>query len=717
MNRDLSSARCGSCGAPVDPLFAPKVRVFESGVVYFCSVAHAESYEAEGRHEAPPETRLLSEGADQDAPLGVEGEATAGSFPAPVSSRGQPLAALPPVESRPHPATGPLSSEDRESETFWPVAARPGIEPAPPAFDWAREAARLSDPLELLPFFLLIVPLGVAAYLGEASVDLVLTVALSALFLILGRQLAAEVSGRATESLAPLRERMAAVGRTIRGGRRLWIAAQDLLPGEEVEVRAREIVPVDGVVVRGSAKLEPFTPDAPEIEVHQASAVVAGRCVLEGGPLHVAANRTGRERAFSLVLQEGKGSLIDDYSIVRVGRWLAVGIAPILALLSTIVSLYLASTWWRAVFVGAATWLAWSTPILHRALRERIWWVLGEAAARGIVFPRASVLETSSHVGTAVFCTRGTLLKGDPVVAEIHAFRDTSRERVISLAAGALRSVHHPAARATIVALESMSLPPETCRSHSAGTGASVRCLTRDGEELIVGGREFLLRHKISIAWIEEKLRGIEGEGQSALIVALGGHVIGVIALSDELSPGARATMQNLLMRGIEPALLSGGSRDTLEAIAKRLGIDHVRSESTERKEEVERLRTAGVPVAVIGQLGTDDRALSGADVPILFGGLNSFSSTFPPRDERRSVSVYGSHLPTCGQAILLAHDLRQSGIELLLVHSVTAAFATVAATLAVVPIATIPGLSLVSYLLSKRLMARAPKALSSLDS
>jgi hypothetical protein len=173
-----------------------------------------------------------------------------------------------------------------------------------------------------------------------------------------------------------------------------------------ISCQAREIVPVDGVVVRGSAKLEPFTPDAPEIEVHQASAVVAGRCVLEGGPLHVAANRTGRERAFSLVLQEGKGSLIDDYSIVRVGRWLAVGIAPILALLSTIVSLYLASTWWRAVFVGAATWLAWSTPILHRALRERIWWVLGEAAARGIVFPRASVLETSSHVGTAVFCTR-----------------------------------------------------------------------------------------------------------------------------------------------------------------------------------------------------------------------------------------------------------------------------------------------------------------------
>ncbi len=717
MNRDLSSARCGSCGAPVDPVFAPKVRVFESGVVYFCSEAHAESYEAKACHEAPLETPLPSDAADEAAPLSVEREPEPRSLPTQASSRGKPVAALPPVEFRPHHDPELTSSEDPDSETMWPVAARLGPEAAPPAFDWAREASRLSDPLELLPFSLLVVTLGVAAYLGEGGVDLVVTVALSALFLVLGRRLAAEVTARATEKLAPLRERMAAVGRTTRGGRKLWIAAHDLLPGEEVEVRAREIVPVDGVVVRGSAKLEAFTRDAPEIEVHQASAVVAGRCVLEGGPLYVAANRTGRERAFSLVLQEGKGSLIDDYSIVRVGRWLAVGIAPILALLSTIVSLYLVSSWWRAVFVGATTWIAWSTPILHRALRERIWWVLGEAAARGIVFPRASVLETSSHVGTAVFCTRGTLLKGDPVVAEIHAFRDASRERVISLAAGALRSVHHPAARATTVAVLSMSLSPETCRSHSSGTGASVRCLTRDGEELIVGGREFLLRHKISIAWIEEKLRSIEGEGQSALIVALGGHAVGVIALSDELSTGARATMQNLLMRGIEPALLSGGSRDTLEAIAKRLGIDHVRSESTERKEEVERLRTAGVPVAVIGQLGTDDRALSGADVPILFGGLNSFSSTFPPRDERRSVSVYGSHLPTCGQAILLAHDLRQTGIELLLVHSVTAAFATVAGTLAVVPIATIPGLSLASYLLSRRLMARAPRALSLTDS
>lgn len=709
MNRDLSSARCGSCGAAVDPLFAPKVRVFESGAVYFCSIAHAESYETEAQVEAAgPDAPLPTDELDAGAAVARRDEAELRSLPA-ASSPDSPRAAL--------PRSAPPSSESHDSETVWPIAPGPAPEAAPPAFDWAREASRLSDPLELLPFFLLVVSLGVAAYLGEGSVDLVLSVALSALFLVLGRRLASEVTKHATENLAPLRERMAAVGRTTRGGRKLWVAAHELLPGEEVEVRAREIVPVDGVVVRGSASLEPFTRDAPDVEVHPTSAVVAGRCVLEGGPLYVAANRTGRERAFSLVLQEGKGSLIDDYSIVRVGRWLAVGFAPVLALLSTTVSLYLGSSWWRAVFVGAATWITWSTPILHRALRERIWWILGEAATRGIVFPRAAVLEASSHVGTAVFCTRGTLMKGDPVVAEIHAFRDASRERVISLAAGALRSVHHPAARATAVAVESMSLAPETCRSHSASTGASVRCLTRDGEELIVGGREFLLRHKISIAWIEERLRNIEGEGQAALIVALGGHAIGVIALSDELSPGARATMQTLLGRGVEPALLSGGSRDMLEAIAKRLGIDHVRSESNERKEEVERLRTAGVPVAVIGQLGTDDRALSGADVPILFGGLNSFSSTFPPRDERRSVSVYGSHLPTCGQAILLAHDLRQIGLELLLAHSVTAAFATVAATLTVVPIATIPALSLVSYLLSKRLMTRAPRAFSSMDS
>lgn len=686
MSGELGPVRCGYCGAKVPPLFAPSVRVWESGAVFFCSAEHAESYVRPVR--TSPETE--SDWAES-SPVSPAHE---------TSPDGEPETELP-VGLKERPS----SSDNAERPLPEPGRSRPeNPERQSDYLDPPRADSRPSEPWELLP----LLPLTVAAIgsvVTEAGVvDALATWGLACLFLFVGRRFAQRVASETQRRLDPLRVRLRAEGRTVKRGQPTWIPADELLPGEEIEVRKGELVPADGVVVHGSGRMELYGSIISDVAVQSSSAVIGGRRIISGGPLRIVANRTGRDRAFALLLQSGKGSLIDDYVMVRAGRWLTLGFAPVLGLGAGLLALNIAAPWPRALSIGAATWLIWSSPLVFRALRQRIWGALAEAAERGIVFPRASVLDAAAHVGTAVFCTRGTLLRGDPVVAEIHSFRGVPRERVLALAAGALRSVHHPAARATWLAAEGMSLTPEPCRSHSPGSGANVRCLGKDGEEVIVGGRDFLLKHKISIAWTEERLRVIEGDAQTALVVAEGGHAIGIVALSDELSPGARATMQSLLARGIEPALLSGGSRDMLEAIAQRLGVDHVRAESTERKEEVERLRTAGVPVAVVGRLGMDDRALSGADVPILYGGINSFSPTFSPRDERRSVSVYSPHLPTCAQAILVAHELRRLSGQVLFAHSIPAALGMLSAALEVAPMATIPGLALLGFGLAKRL-------------
>lgn len=686
MSDDSRLVRCGYCGEKIPPHYAPGVRVWESAVMFFCSRSHAEGYV---RPSPATPARLTSPPTETPDPKRAEA----------LLSEGPEFHAAPPLASALPDRSGETGQSLPPRQRFSEALSR---SPGP-----AREVARVTEPWELLPFLPLTLGALMTILSGAGTLDVVATWTLAVLFSFLERRFADEIASAAERDLKPLRKRLLAKARTVQKGHLSWSEANDLLPGEEIEVQEGEVVPADGVVVHGSARMELYGADVPEVTVQSSSAVIGGRRIISGGPLRIVANRTGRDRAFAQLLHVGKGSLIDDYVMVRAGRWIAFGFAPILAIGAGLLAFTISAPWPRAISIGAATWLVWSSPLVYRALRKRIWWVLAEAAERGIVFPRASVLEAAGHVGTAVFCTRGTLLRGDPVVSEIHSFRDVPRERVLALAAGALRSVHHPAARATWLAAEGMNLTPEPCRSHNPGVGASVRCLGQDGEEVIVGGRDFLLKHKISIAWTEERLRAIEGEAQTALVVAEKGHAIGIIALSDELLPGARATMQTLLAHRIEPALLSGGSRDTLEAIARRLGIDHVRAESTERKEEIERLRTAGVPVAVIGRLGMDDRALSGADVPILHGGISSFSPTFAPRDERRSVSVYSPHLPTCAQAILIAHELRQRSIQILLAHSIPAALGTLSAALEVTPIATIPGLALVGFLLTKRLEER----------
>ena len=121
----------------------------------------------------------------------------------------------------------------------------------------------------------------------------------------------------------------------------------------------------------------------------------------------------------------------------------------------------------------------------------------------------------------------------------------------------------------------------------------------------------------------------MEGQGRSAMLVALAGKLVGVIALQDGLRPGARAAMRRLHDARIEPVLLSGESRDTCETIARALEIDHVRPEvlSQERGAEVRALRDGGHVVAVLGHASSDDGALGGADTSVALAALGTSPS------------------------------------------------------------------------------------------
>jgi P-type E1-E2 ATPase len=111
----------------------------------------------------------------------------------------------------------------------------------------------------------------------------------------------------------------------------------------------------------------------------------------------------------------------------------------------------------------------------------------------------------------------------------------------------------------------------------------------------------------------------LEAEGRSVVLVAVGGRLVGLLALQDGLRPGARAAVQRLLDAHIEPVLLSGEARDTCETIARALDIEHVRPEilPDDRGGEVRALADGGRVVAALGHPSSDDGALGAADVAV----------------------------------------------------------------------------------------------------
>jgi P-type E1-E2 ATPase len=170
------------------------------------------------------------------------------------------------------------------------------------------------------------------------------------------------------------------------------------------------------------------------------------------------------------------------------------------------------------------------------------------------------------------------------------------------------------------------------------------------------------------------------------VLVALGGHLVGLLGLQDGLRAGARAAVQHLLDANIEPVLLTGEARKSGEALGRTIDIEHLRPEvlPLERGREVERLKSGGAQVAVIGRSPTDEIALSAASVSIALPSVGT-----PNLDH--DVEIATNEVQRAALALSLARQCRTKALYSIGIAA-GGSIATVLATVAIsAPIAFAP--------------------------
>jgi Cu+-exporting ATPase len=320
-----------------------------------------------------------------------------------------------------------------------------------------------------------------------------------------------------------------------------------------------------------------------------------------------------------------------------------------------------------------------------------------------LVFASADALDATGRVSVATFCARGTLLLGEPEVANIDALAGQEPERVLALVAGAEAGARDPVGTAVLRAARMRGVRPDAVRSPTQQLGLGVTAVAANGQPLVVGTRALMLRERISVAAAEAKILDLEAMGRTVLLVALGGHLVGILAFQDGLRPGARAAVQHVLDAGVEPVLLSGDSRETCEALGRVLDIEHIRPEvlPADRGDEVRRLADGGANVAVIGQSPPDDVALAAADVSLALASAGATNAEW-------HVHLVSDDVRDAAYAIRLAHRCHADsilGLGLALgpgvLGAVAVAFGLVPAAIA--PVAALVGLLATGYRLRAR--------------
>jgi len=431
------------------------------------------------------------------------------------------------------------------------------------------------------------------------------------------------------------------------------VSANSLRPGEEVLIDAGEMVPTDVMISAGEATVLSWLGARSATRKRPGDALVAGSRVVSGR-LRATVSWTGLDRAWLRTTADAHRAAHVLAPVARNGRlvverWaLASGALAGLAAFAnnaTTPNIILAAVAAHAAVASVATG---ATPSVH-VLRGVV-----QALKRGVVYQSASAWERAAHTTVAVFSARGTLLLGEPQVAEIVSLGHTATDRLLSFAAGAEAAADDPIAAAVKRAARERDVDPDAVRSPNVVAGLGVTAVTSSGQSLCVGSRALMLREHISMAALEGRLAELEAMGRTVLLVSVGAKLIGFIALQDGLRPGARAAVQYLLDARVEPVLMSGDARETCEAIARSLDIEHVRPEvlPTERGSEIRSIAESGATVAVVGRPSQDESSLSAADVAV---ALESAGSTLG----EWAVTLAGDDVRDAARALVSARRSR----------------------------------------------------------
>jgi len=450
------------------------------------------------------------------------------------------------------------------------------------------------------------------------------TAAVIIALILLGRLLEARARAGTTEAIKKLIGLQPRTATIVRDGAELEVPVDDVRPGDEVLVRPGQKVPVDGVVIEGRSTIDEsmLTGESLPVEKAQGDEVI-GATVNKTGSFHFRATKVGKDTALAQIIrlvEEAQGS---KAPIQRIADRVSARFVPAvitIALLSLAVWLLTGSSFASALLAFVAVLIIACPCALGLATPTAIMVGTGRGAEMGILVRGAEALETARKLDTVVLDKTGTLTQGQPAVTDVVS-ADGETERLLMFAGAAESRSEHPLGEAIVreTRERALALPPPEGFEAAVGHGVTANV---GGKRVVVGSARHMGELGIELSMLRADVERLEGEGKTAVYVAVDGDAVGVIAIADTVKSEAADAVTELERLGLEVAMVTGDNRRTAEAIARQAGIDRVLAEvlPEHKAQEIKRLQDQGRRVAMVGDGINDAPALAQADVGIAIG-------------------------------------------------------------------------------------------------
>ncbi|MBI2583349.1 MAG: copper-translocating P-type ATPase [Candidatus Aenigmarchaeota archaeon] len=511
---------------------------------------------------------------------------------------------------------------------------------------WAAARAKTTDMNTLIAvgtsaaFFYSAAVVLFPEFLGSQGALYFDTAAVIVTLIILGRYLEAITKGRASEAIKKLMGLQAKTAIVIRDGKEVEINLDDVVAGDIIIVKPGGKIPVDGIVIGGSSTVDEsmITGESIPVEKRKGSQAI-GATINKHGLLKIRATKVGKEMMLSQIIKLVEGALGSKAPLQRLADKVSSYFVPavILIALASFAVWYaagamilagspflsgLASGPFLFSFVILISILIVACPCaLGLATPTAIMMGTGLGAKNGILIKGAEHLEMAHKIDAVIFDKTGTLTKGEPEVTDIISAGKMKKKDILRIAAIVEKGSEHALGEAIINEAKKLKMHIPDARNFKAITGKGVSA-TYKGKKILLGNRSLMKENKIAADKFEQQLQKLENEGKTAMLVAYGKEVIGIIAVADTLKENSAEAVKQLHKMGKKVIMITGDNERTAKAVAKKVGIDDVLAEVLpgDKALEIKKLQKKGHKVAMVGDGINDSPALAQADLGIAIG-------------------------------------------------------------------------------------------------
>lgn len=403
------------------------------------------------------------------------------------------------------------------------------------------------------------------------------------------------------------------------------VAVEELSLGDIVIVKPGARLPLDGKVIGGESSVNEAMLTGESIPVEKAlGAEVIGGSINCNGVLEVEITRVGADTTLSKIIKmmedaQGKkapiSKLADKVAGVFVPVVMAIALAASLGWLLAGQDLAFALNIFVSVLVIAcpcALGLATPTAIMVGT---------GLGASNGILVRSGEALEQAHKIDAVVLDKTGTITEGKPVVTEVLS-AGMEKKELLCIAASVEMASEHPLAKAIVKAAEEENIILEKVESFASLTGMGVEAHLADRGDILVGNRRLFEEKGLDLAAYEDALERLSEKGQTPMLVAAEGKVVGIISVADVIKPTSKEAVDTMKGYGLKVYMLTGDNKRAAGYIGKQAGVDEIIAEvlPDDKAKAVENLQKQGKRVMMIGDGINDAPALVQADVGCAIG-------------------------------------------------------------------------------------------------